>query len=123
MEKTKNGGRSFDWGNRKTIMDNKQCRRNRGTEFIYVKAEKIKRNIFSYAIGGGNTGHPAVFPEKLAEDQILSWTNKGDVVFDHFVGSGTTAKMAFLNGRHYIGFEISKEYCEISRNRVKNILL
>ena len=51
------------------------------------------------------TGHPAVFPEKLAEDHILSWTKEGDLVLDPFMGSGTTAKMAMLNNRNFVGFE------------------
>lgn len=37
-------------------------------------------------------GHPAVFPEQLANDHIISWSNEGDIVFDPFMGSGTTGK-------------------------------
>lgn len=62
--------------------------------------------------------HPAIFPEQLAEDHILSWSNEGDVVFDPFLGSGTTAKMAILNKRHYLGFEISEEYFDIASRRL-----
>ena len=62
--------------------------------------------------------HPARFPEKLAQDHILSWSNKGDIVFDPFLGSGTTAKMAILNKRRFIGCDISEEYCQLSRRRV-----
>lgn len=65
------------------------------------------------------TGHPAVFPEKLARDHILTWSNPGDTVLDPFIGSGTTAKMALLTGRNYIGFDISEEYCEIARKRIE----
>ena len=65
--------------------------------------------------------HPAMFPEKLAEDHILSWSNEGDVVYDCFMGSGTTAKMALINNRHYIGSEISKEYCDIQEERLKSM--
>ena len=64
------------------------------------------------------TGHPGVFPEQIANDHIISWSNEGDVVLDCFMGSGTTAKMAMLNGRNYIGFEISKEYCDIAEQRL-----
>ena len=63
--------------------------------------------------------HPAIFPEQLANDHILSWSSKGDIILDPFMGSGTTAKMAKLNGRNFIGFEISKEYCEIAEERIK----
>ena len=62
--------------------------------------------------------HPAIFPEALAQDHILSWSNPGDVVFDPFSGSGTTAKMAFLNNRDYIAFEVSELYVGISDERL-----
>lgn len=62
--------------------------------------------------------HPAPFPEQLANDHIISWSNEGDIILDPFMGSGTTAKMAILNNRQYIGFEISKEYCEIAERRI-----
>ena len=71
-EETKNAGKTFDWGNRKTEMDVNQCRRHRSSEGRVVKKYKIKRNIFRYSVGGGKTGHPAVFPEALAQDHILS---------------------------------------------------
>lgn len=64
------------------------------------------------------TGHPAVFPEQLVTDHIITWSNEGDIVLDCFMGSGTTAKTALLNNRKYIGFEISKEYCDIADQRV-----
>ena len=57
--------------------------------------------------------HPATFPERLILDHIISWSNAGDIVFDPFIGSGTTAKASKKLGRHYIGFEISQEYCNI----------
>lgn len=64
------------------------------------------------------TEHPAVFPESLANDHIISWSNEGDLVYDPFMGSGTTAKMAILNGRKYIGSEISSDYCAIAEHRI-----
>lgn len=94
-----------------------------------LKKEKTKTNIWEYAVGlGGTTSdkiafkHPAIFPEKLAEDHILSWTNKGDIVFDPMSGSGTTCKMALLNGRKYLGCDISEEYVEIAKERLKGYL-
>ena len=54
--------------------------------------------------------HPAIFPESLAQDHILSWSNVGDLVFDPMCGSGTTCKMAYLNKRNFIGVDISEEY-------------
>jgi DNA modification methylase len=80
-----------------------------------------RNNIWKYNVGKGFNSsdkesheHPAIFPEKLAEDHILSWTNEGDLVLDPFSGSGTTAKMAKKNNRNYIGIEISEEYCKLS---------
>ena len=63
--------------------------------------------------------HPAPFPEQLAKDHIISWSNENDLIYDPFMGSGTTAKMAILNNRNYIGSEISKEYCDIAEQRIK----
>ena len=68
------------------------------------------------------TGHPAQFPEQLINDHIISWSNKGDIVLDPFMGSGTTAKMSKLNDRNFIGFEISKEYCDIAEERLKTVI-
>jgi len=62
--------------------------------------------------------HPASFPQKLAEDHILSWSNPGDVILDPMCGSGTTCKMAVKHQRQYIGIDISKKYCELARERV-----
>lgn len=91
-----------------------------------LKPEKTRTNIWKYAVGlGGTTSdkiafkHPAVFPEKLAEDHILSWSNKGDLVFDPMCGSGTTCKMAFINDRKYLGLDISEEYIKIAKNRLE----
>jgi site-specific DNA-methyltransferase (adenine-specific) len=78
-------------------------------------------NIWTYTIGGGKTGHPAVFPEALAKDHILSWSNEGDIVFDPFMGSGTTGKMAILNNRKFIGIELNNEYFNIAKERIDNI--
>lgn len=66
------------------------------------------------------TGHPAQFPVKLAKDHIISWSNEGDVVLDPFMGSGTTAIACIESNRHYIGIDISKEYCELAENRIKD---
>ncbi len=65
--------------------------------------------------------HPAIFPEELCEKHIKSWSSEGDIVFDPFMGSGTTAKMAILNNRNYVGSEISKEYCDVAHQRLLSI--
>jgi site-specific DNA-methyltransferase (adenine-specific) len=86
-----------------------------------------RNNIWRYVVGGGFASkdkiahqHPAIFPEELAQDHIITWSNEGDLVFDPFMGSGTTAKMAILNNRNYIGSDISEEYVELAKQRVTN---
>lgn len=81
---------------------------------------KDASNVWEFAVGGNLTGHPAVFPEQLANDHIISWSNEGDLVYDCFIGSGTTAKMSIINNRNFIGSELSKEYYEIAKNRISD---
>jgi len=92
-------------------------------ERVYKDMKKMgkRKNIWRYGVGGGSTGHPAVFPEQLAQDHILSWSNPGDIVLDPMCGSGTTCKMAKLNGRNYIGIDIAEEYVEMARRRVEEV--
>ena len=84
-----------------------------------VKDTKPLSNVWELPISAGYKGHPATFPEKLANDHMVSWSNPGDLVYDPFLGSGTTAKVAILSGRNYIGSEISKEYCELAEKRIE----
>mgnify|MGYP000111425598 FL=1 len=86
---------------------------------------KIKNNIWKYNVGLYHSTndkeafkHPAIFPEQLAADHILSWSNEGDIILDPFMGSGTVAKMALINKRKFIGFEISTEYCKLAKERI-----
>ena len=86
---------------------------------VRTSPEYSKRNNWWYMARGRSYGnHPAAFPEWLAHDHIVSWSNKGDVVLDPFMGSGTTAKVARECGRDFIGFEISSEYCKIANERL-----
>ena len=93
--------------------------------------EKGRRlNVWQYFIGKGHSTkdevafeHPAIFPEGLARDHILSWSNEGDIVYDPFMGSGTTAKMAIETGRRWIGSEISADYCKIIEERLPNVAM
>lgn len=82
---------------------------------------KQRSNVWDIPTNAGATGHPAQFPEMLANDHIVSWSNEGDLVYDPFLGSGTTAKMALLNKRRFVGSEISAEYCEIARKRIASV--
>jgi DNA modification methylase len=80
-----------------------------------------RNNIWKYTTSfNDKTGHPAVFPEQLAYDHILSWSNEGDTVLDCFMGSGTTGKMAKQLNRNFIGIEISQEYLDIAKQRINN---
>lgn len=77
-----------------------------------------RNNIWKYTTSFNGVKHPAPFPEALAQDHILSWSKEGDIVYDPFMGSGTTGKMAKLNNRLYIGSEISENYAEIANKRI-----
>ena len=108
--------------------DQLNSRKERGKR----EAEKvgIRTNIWRYHAGktkGFNQRefdtvlektHDAPFPEALARDHIISWSNPGDIVLDPFCGSGTTLKMSVEQGRQYIGIDISPEYVELSTKRV-----
>jgi site-specific DNA-methyltransferase (adenine-specific) len=87
----------------------------------------IRTNIWRYDNGKGFSttdniayDHPAIFPEKLVEDHILTWSNEGDIVLDIFGGSGTTAKVAQKLKRSWIYVEKVKEYCNIAEKRILN---
>lgn len=87
--------------------------------------ERKMNNIFFYNVGTSSSkdkvafNHPAIFPEKLVEDQIRTWTHEGEVVYDCFMGSGTTAKVAHLLKRQWFGSEISDEYVRIANERLE----
>jgi len=89
-----------------------------------VKDKKTKGNIWEYVVGKKQEdqeakGHSAPFPCELVRDHIFSWTNIGDTVLDPMCGSGTTCKVACEQDRNYIGIDISHEYCELARERIK----
>lgn len=107
--------------------------RNRGQDelehkfYVETKDIAVLDNVFSYATGlGGSTSykpaftHPAVFPEKLAYDQIRSWTDAGDTVLDPMCGSGTTVFCAYMLDRNAIGIDVSEKYIELTRQRLKD---
>jgi len=86
-----------------------------------LSKEFSRRNNYWYIAPQKGGKHPAVFPEQLANDHIISWSNEGDLVYDPFMGSGTVAKMSILNNRNWIGSETSSEYCDIIEERIKNL--
>ena len=84
-----------------------------------------RTNVWHYNVGKGHSAsddiayqHPAIFPEKLVADHLKSWSNEGDLIYDPFMGSGTTAKVAEQLKRKWIGSEINKTYCEIAKKRI-----
>lgn len=68
------------------------------------------------------TPHPCQFPVDLIDRLVLGFSNCEDIIYDPFVGSGTTFESCIKNNRYCVGFEIKEEYCEIARQRVENIL-
>jgi len=78
-----------------------------------------RTNIWKYVTSFNGVKHPAPFPEQLVHDHLLTWTNSGDVVYDPFMGSGTTAVVSENLGRLWIGSEISNEYVQLANERLK----
>lgn len=89
---------------------------------IIIKNFGTRTNVWNIGVGiadnSDRTIHPAIFPEQLANDHIISWSNESDLIYDPFMGSGTVAKMAIKLKRNWIGSEISKEYCDIAIKRI-----
>jgi site-specific DNA-methyltransferase (adenine-specific) len=108
----------------RTFYQTDESKTSKGHKNKPIKEQKIKQNIFEYSLYGGKKDfiQGAVFPEQLATDQIISWSNEGDIVYDPFAGSGTTGKMAILNKRKCIMSEISAEYCDIIKKRLEPII-
>ncbi len=104
------------------------------SEFVWVGSKgkcKLKNflkqtEMFNYMLTPnksiyGKTSHPTEKPESLIKKFILTSSNKGDLILDPFIGSGTTAVACKMLDRNFIGFELSEEYCEIARKRIKAI--
>lgn len=119
----KNPGKSFD----QFRLERDGRNYNRGENPIVTGDTRVAGNIFYYNVGSNGNElmsytHPAVFPEQLARDQIATWSNPNDIVYDCFMGSGTTAKAAHQLGRRWIGSEISAEYVELANKRLEPYL-
>lgn len=118
------------WNDKRT-QRYKNMTRDKNGNFIkkLVKINDIVKigNIWKYVVSGGSTSsnkiahkHPAIFPEKLAQDHILSWSKEGDVILDPMMGSGTTCFVAKELKRKFIGIEKVEKYFNISKQRLKN---
>lgn len=120
--KNKWGG-SLSWGK---TSERKKDGTIKQRETINVQEYGYRFNIWEYATGKGNSTtdeiayqHPAIFPEKLVGDHIMTWTNEGAIVYDPFMGSGTTAKMCCLYNRNFIGSEINSKYIDVANKRIE----
>lgn len=113
--KTTAGGRV----QKKDACINKGVQKNGAGTFVRKEYSR-RTNLWRISIGKNKEtqGHPAPFPEALANDHIISWSNEGDVVLDPFMGSGTTGKMAIRNSRNFIGIELNEEYFKIAERRI-----
>jgi site-specific DNA-methyltransferase (adenine-specific) len=93
-----------------------------------IKLERKISNIFYYNVGTSSSRdkiafeHPAIFPERLVEDQVRTWTDEGDLVYDCFMGSGTTGKIAEMLRRPWLGSEVSADYVRLAQRRISPYL-
>lgn len=122
------------WNDPRTVRTRPVTRNKAGIftkKTVPVNQDCVKlQNVWSYVVSGGSVAsdklahqHPAIFPEAMVRDHIISWSNPGDIILDPFSGSGTTAKVAALLERHYIGFDISPEYCDLAKQRLASLNL
>ena len=111
-----------NWGN--NTQYDKEGNLHQTNNIKPVPDYSLRNNIWKYTVGFNEDNkkfckHPAVFPEQLALDHIKSWSVDGDTVLDPFMGSGTTGKMALLNGRKFIGIELNEPYHEGAKKRIE----
>lgn len=106
---------------------NRGVARNRKTDKMeyssrtWVMTEYGKRhNVWEKEASTNYQTHTATFPVELVRDHIISWSNEGDVVLDCFMGSGSTGVACLQTNRKFVGFEISEEYFELAKDRLKN---
>ena len=116
MQATKFGGKTYN-STMKQISNGKV----RKPKIMILNAERYKDNIWDCAVAQNKTDHPAVFPESLVADHITTWSSEGDLVYDPFIGSGTTALASIKLKRNYIGSEISLEYCDLTNFRINQL--
>lgn len=116
MQATKQGGRIYN-STTKKISSGKE----RVHKTFVLNHERFKDNIWPIAVAQNKTGHSAVFPLQLALDHVTTWSNPGDLIYDPFMGSGTTAIAAIKTERNWIGSEISAEYADLANKRISLI--
>lgn len=92
--------------------------RKKSGKFKTVSEFSRRHNVWDISVGINPTDHPAVYPEQLALDHIITWSNEGDTVLDPFMGSGTTGIASHKTNRHFIGIELDPTYYAIAQNRL-----
>jgi site-specific DNA-methyltransferase (adenine-specific) len=122
------------WNDKRTVRFRPVVRNKAGVftaNTVHINDGLVKlQNVWSYTVGGGSMTdwmeahkHPAIFPEALARDHIVSWSNVGDTVYDPMMGSGTVGAAALVLGRSFVGSEIHPEYFELAKSRLGAKLL
>ena len=116
---SKHGGKTMTGsGNRQT--------NGRTTQTIRraINLTKCRGTVWEYLMAGDKNPvkrkHPAPFPDKIPLDFIQCFCQPDGIVLDPFMGSGSTAVSAKKLGRHFLGFDISSEYCKIAETRLNN---
>ena len=127
MDKKNKWAGHTSWGNAKARQKDGELK-NSGKKSKAIREFGARTNIWRVINSGGfgqtdsdAYNHPATMPMELARDHVITWSNPGDVVIDPFAGSGTSLIVAAELDRNFIGFEIDKEYYNMSVKRVSNI--
>jgi site-specific DNA-methyltransferase (adenine-specific) len=86
-----------------------------------TKSTKPRQNVWTLSPTTKTYGHPAVFPEQLVHDHIVTWSNPYNFIYDPFCGSGTTLVVAKKLKRYYIGSETVAKYCKIAVKHIEEV--
>lgn len=129
QEKCKHSGKTISFRSRDAVKENGFTAGDNlaNKKTVTIKSTKNKGNVWQYNTGSNTASdpvafrHPAIFPEQLVADHVLSWTDEGDLVYDPFMGSGTTAVVSVVLRRNYIGSEVSSVYCDNIDERLHNL--
>lgn len=116
MVECKSGGKTYD-----STCKNMGGESGRTHKTFTLNNERYKDNIWDIAIAQNKTEHPAVYPIQLVIDHVNSWSNEGDLVFDPFTGSGTTALACLKLNRNFVGSELDETYYEIAKNQISEL--
>lgn len=116
------------WNDKRTVRTRPVTRNKAGVfteKVVKIEGQVRLQNVWNYVVSGGSVAeemfaheHPAIFPEAMVRDHMVSWSNEDDLVYDPFMGSGTTAKVATVLKRNWVGSEISPTYCELIKRRL-----